>query len=81
MRRLFVCGRSALTAIITAASSSSLKPNIFAVIVVALGRSFVVLPLSQPPPSLSAQLLILQTISSHRILELQPSCTFPGAQW
>ena len=72
----FLCGGSSLATTITVTSTSSLYPtNYFAVtvIVVALGR--VVLSLSQPPPGLSAHLLIL--LISHRIHEPQSNCLRP----
>ena len=54
------------------------QPNVFAVtvIVVALDRSLYCVSLSLPPPSLSAQLPILQI--RHRIHEPQFACIHPG---
>ena len=72
IRRLFVCGGRALTAIITVAvSTQHLHRHRHR-------RSpwpLAVLSLSQSPPSLSAQLLILQT--SHRIHEAQLLASSP----
>ena len=73
IRRLFVCGGSRSRRHYSSSKLQQSQPNIFAVtvIVIALGRSLN-LPLSQPPPSLSAQLLILLT--GDRIDETQSTC-------
>ena len=77
IRRMFLCGGSALAAM-TAASSGSLK-DLHCHRHCRSAWPFAILhlfPCRLPPPSLSAQVLILLT--SDRIREPQSTCTHPG---